>query len=201
MFLLASIVHYLLPIAALFSLIWGLKKNAIYYVISALWLSFIALVLHYQHSGGLVLGTYFDLTNSLLYTLDLIILATSVICIIEHLSKTSFNVKFIPLVLQLFIALASIIMIFNLGINAYFLTNRLNGTPIIQVALMDKPDYCGYKYIFYKIDKNGSTDYLCPNYYGLIPKIGHLEDNPEFIARQLSLPSKKQLLLLQKGNN
>ena len=66
---------------------------------------------------------------------------------------------------------------------------------------MDKPDYCGYKYIFYKIDKNGSTDYLCPNYYGLIPKIGHLEDNPEFIARQLSLPSKKQLLLLQKGNN
>ena len=201
MFLLASIIHYLLPIAALFSLIWGLKKTAIYYVISALWLSFIALLLHYQHSGGQVLGTYFDLTNSLLYTLDLIILATSVICIIEHLSKTSLNIKFIPLVLQLFIALASIIMIFNLGINAYFLTDRLNGTPIIQVALMDKPDYCGYKYIFYKIDKNGSTDYLCPNYYGLIPKIGHLEDNPEFIARQLSLPSKKQLLLLQKTNN
>ena len=60
MLLLAGIIHYLLPLAALISLIWGLSKKAIYYIIAALWLSLIALILHYQHSGGAILGSYFD---------------------------------------------------------------------------------------------------------------------------------------------
>jgi len=198
MLLLASLIHYILAIAALLSLIWGLSKKAIYYVISALWLSLIALILHYQHSGGVILGSYFDFNNTFLYSLDLIVLTTSLIYIIEHLRAFYSAIKYIALVAQLLIALTSLIMIFNLVINAFFLTDRLTGTPIIQVALIKKPSYCNYKYIFYKIAKDGSTDYLCPNYYGFIPKIGHLNVSPDFIASQLSLPNKKQMLLLQK---
>ncbi len=200
MLLLAGIIHYLLPLAALISLIWGLSKKAIYYIIAALWLSLIALILHYQHSGGAILGSYFDYTNALLYSLNLIILATSVIYIIEHLSNTSNGLKYSALIAQAFIALASILMIFNLWINAYFLADKLEGTPIIQVSLIEKASYCNSKYVFYKIARDGSTDYLCPNYYGLIPKIGHLSVSPDFIATQLSLPNKKQMLLLQKKN-
>ncbi|RUR11983.1 type I secretion system protein LssZ [Legionella sp. km772] len=198
MLLLAHIIHYLLPLAALLSLIWGLSQKALYYIISALWLSLIALILHYQHSGGVIFGSYFDYNNAFLYSLNLIILATSLIYIIEHLRTVYIQIKNITLVAQILIALTSLLMIFNLCINAYFFNDRLAGSPIIQVALMEKPSYCDFKYIFYKITKQGSTDYLCPNYYGLIPKIGHLSVSPDFIARQLALPTKKQMLLLQK---
>lgn len=191
MLLLANIIHYLLPLAALLSLIWGLSKKTIYYIISALWLSLIALILHYQHSRGVIFGTYFDYTNTTLYSLSLIILSTSLIYIIEQLANSYAVIKSISLLAQTIIALISLVMIFNLSINAYFIGNRLEGTPIIQVALMQKPSYCDYKYIFYKITKEGSADYLCPDYYGLLPKIGHLDMSPDFITRQLSAPSKK----------
>ena len=68
----------------------------------------------------------------------------------------------------------------------------------MQVALFKKADYCNYKYIFYKVAKDGAVTYLCPNYYGLIPSIGRLDISPDFIATQLSIPIKKQMLLIQE---
>ncbi|HAU0197920.1 TPA: type I secretion system protein LssZ, partial [Legionella pneumophila] len=59
------------------------------------------------------------------------------------------------------------------------------------VALLEKPDYCNYRYIFYKVALDGTVYYLCPNHYGLIPSIGRLSISPDFIASQLSIPSKK----------
>lgn len=198
MLLLAHIIQIGLPIVALILLVWGIIKKAIYYIISALWLSLIALIIHYQNFGGEILGSYFDYTNACIYSLNLIVLASAIISIIAHLSTETGVLKYFATLSQALIVLASVLIISNLWINASFIADKMEGTPIIQVALMKKPSYCNYKYIFYKIAQDGSTDYLCPNYYGLIPKVGHLAVSPDFVATQLSLPNKKQLLLLQK---
>lgn len=68
----------------------------------------------------------------------------------------------------------------------------------MQVALFNKPHYCHNKYIFYKIAPDSTVMYLCPNYYGFIASIGYLATSPDFIATQLSLPVKKQMLLKNK---
>lgn len=71
-----------------------------------------------------------------------------------------------------------------------FIENKMAGTPIIQVALINKPDYCSSKYVFYKVNLDSSIMYLCPNYYGLIPSVGSLAVGPDFIAAQLPLSIK-----------
>ena len=199
MLLLAHIIQLGLPIVALILLVWGTAKKAIYYIISALWLSLIALIIHYQISGGAILGSYFNYTNATIYSFNLIVLAGAVIVIIAHISNETGVIKYLATLAQAVVVLGSALMILNLWINAHFITNKMEGTPIIQVTLMKKPDYCHYKYIFYKIAQDGSTDYLCPNYYGLIPKLGHLAVSPDFIVNQLSLPNKQHMLLKMKN--
>ena len=201
MYTLAKVIHCLFPLIALIFLIIGIKKNAIYYVISSLWLSLIALAIHYQSSGGQILGSYFNYLNAAIYSINLSILFISLIKIISHLSKDSSLFKYTSSFIQSFIVMASILVITNLWINAYFIENRLPGTPIMQVALIQKADYCDYRYIFYKVANDGSVLYLCPNHYGLIPSIGRLAISPDFIATQLSIPSKKQMLLLQQNKS
>jgi hypothetical protein len=186
MLLLANIIYYLVPIVALLLLIFGLKNKAFYYISSSLWLSIIALVIQYQNSGGEIFGSYFNYTNSLIYSLSLMVLSAAVISIVAHLNAFTTLIKSLLTLAQAFIVLACTIIVANLWINAYFVTNRLAGTPIIQVALMKKPDYCTYKYIFYKMSENGSTGYLCPNFYGLVPKLGYLTKTPDFLATQQS---------------
>lgn len=179
-------------------LIIGIKNKAIYYIISSLWLSLIALVIHYQRSGGEILGSYFNYTNAAVYSVNLIILVISLIMVITHLGKESSSFKYSTSLFQSLLVIGSILVIANLWINAYFIENRMKDTPVMQVALLDKPEYCSYRYLFYKVAADGSVKYLCPNHYGFIPSIGHLDINPDFIASQLSTPSKKQMLLLQK---
>ncbi len=198
--MLMSIIDYLFPLTAFYCLIQGINKKAINYVISSLWLSLIALILHYQKSGGTILGSYYHYNNAFIDSFNLIIFTTSIIYIIEYLRAIYPRIKKEALLIQIVIALTSLLILFNLLTNAFFINNRLKGTPIIQVALMQKPSYCSYKYVFYKIKEDGSTDYLCPNYYGFIPKIGHLNVSPDFLVQQLSLPNKKQMLLLQQKN-
>jgi len=198
MYTLAKVIHCIFPLIALMLLIIGIKKNAIYYIISSLWLSLIALVIHYQSSGGQILGSYFNYINSAIYSINLIILFISLIRVISHLSHNSPLFKYTTSFIQSFIVIGSVLVIANLWINAYFIENRMPGTPIMQVALLQNADYCNYRYIFYKVDNNGSVLYLCPNHYGLIPSIGRLEISPDFIATQLPIPTKKQMLLLQQ---
>ncbi|RYB52624.1 type I secretion system protein LssZ, partial [Legionella pneumophila] len=47
MHILAKVIHCLFPLIALTLLIIGIKRNAIYYIISSLWISLISLVIHY----------------------------------------------------------------------------------------------------------------------------------------------------------
>lgn len=194
----AQTIYCLFPLLALILLIWGIKRNAIYYVTSALWLSLIALVLHYQYSGGEILGSYFNYTHAAIYSANLLILFISLSHIITHLSSDYSIFRYVHVLAQSLMVIGCFLVILNLWVNAFFIENRMQGTPVMQVALIHKPDYCSSNYIFYKVNNNGSVSYLCPNYYGLIPYVGHLAENPDFIVNQLSLPNKKQLLLLQK---
>ncbi|MBL7479230.1 type I secretion system protein LssZ [Legionella bononiensis] len=198
MYNLAKVIHSLFPLMALVLLIIGIKRKAIYYVISALWLSLIALVIHFQSSGGEILGTYFNYVNAAIYSANLIILFVSLVKVIDHLSSDSSLFRYVSTLIQSVIVIGSLLLITNLWINAYFIENRMTGTPVMQVALLQKPEYCSYRYIFYKVAADGSVLYLCPNHYGLVPSIGRLEISPDFITTQLSVPSKKQMLLLQK---
>ena len=198
MYNLAKVIHCLFPLMALVLLIIGVKRKAIYYVISALWLSLIALVIHFQSSGGEILGSYFNYVNAAIYSANLIILFVALIKVIDHLSSDSSLFQYVSTFIKSVIVIGSILLITNLWINAYFIENRMTGTPVMQVALLQKPEYCSYRYIFYKVATDGSVLYLCPNHYGLVPSIGRLEISPDFITTQLSVPSKKQMLLLQK---
>ena len=122
----------------------------------------------------------------------------SLIRVIAHLSIDNRLFHYASSLFNALIFIGSLFVIINLWINAFFIENRMPGTPIMQVSLPKQADYCSYRYIFFKVAKDGSVIYLCPNHYGLIPSVGRLTISPDFIATQLSLPIKKQMLLLQK---
>jgi hypothetical protein len=198
MYNLAKVIHCAFPLIALLLLIIGIRRNAIYYVISSLWLSLIALVIHYQTSGGEILGSYFNYTNAAIYSFNLIVLFVALIRIITHLTGDNSVFKYLSSFIKSLVVIGSVLVLINLWINAWFVENRMQGTPVMQVALIEKPEYCSYHYIFYKVATDGSVIYLCPDHFGLIPSVGRLAISPDFIANQLSMPNKKQMLMLQK---
>ncbi|KTD68114.1 MULTISPECIES: hypothetical protein [Legionella] len=201
MYTLGKLIQAFFPLIALVLFIIGIKRNAIYYIISSLWLSLIALLIHFQFSGNQIFGTYFNYFNTGIYSFNLLILLLALIQVISHLRINGSVIKYIYPLVSSFLVVGAFIVICNLWINAFFIENKMEGTPIMQVALFEKPDYCNNKYVFYKIDENSSVTYLCPNHYGLLPSIGHLTTSPDFITTQLSLPVKKQLLLKQKNKS
>lgn len=195
---LAKVIHFLFPLISLVLLIIGINRKAIYYIISALWLSLIALIIHFESSGGQILGNSFNYLNATIYSINFFILLVALIRVISHLSIDSEWFRYVSSFFKSFIVIACLLVITNLWINAYFIENRMEGTPIMQVATFNKTEYCAYRYVFYKVSVDGSVMYLCPNHYGLIPSIGKLTVSPDFIATQLSLPNKKHLFMMQQ---
>lgn len=198
---LAQTIKFIIPLGALVVLLYGIYKRAIYYITAALWLSLISLIIHYQNSGGEILGTYFNYLNAFFYSLNLVILAVSMVFVLAHLNsknEASWG-SYLETFIKSLIFIACFLMFTNVWMNAFFIENKMKGTPIIQVALINKPVYCDYKYVFFKMAQNGSVYYLCPNYYGLIPKLGYLEKNPDFLETQLPLPSTMDKLFKHKG--
>lgn len=194
----SQIIHGLFPIVALILMFIGIKRQAIYYIISALWISIIALIINFQYSEGQILGSYFNYTNATIYTTNLLILMVSVFLIINHLLVNTTVYRYLSSLFKAFVLIGCMMVLINLWTNAHFIENRMPGTPVMQVTLLNKTQYCSYKYVFYKVNTDGSVLYLCPNHYGLIPSIGKLLVSPDFITTQLSRPIKKQMLLLQQ---
>lgn len=186
MLLALHIIHIILPMLALGSLIIGLWNNRIYCVIASLWLSLIALVIHYQASGGEILGSYFNYFNAFFYTLNLFILCIALSRVIYHLTDGNSLLRHLNTIILLFIVVSCSLLTINLWINADFIEHRLHGTPVMQVTLAKKTDYCSYNYLFYTMTPAGTVAYLCPNYYGLIPSLGTLDVEPDFIKMQAS---------------
>lgn len=193
MYALAKIIQYFFPLIALIFLIAGIRKNAINYIISSLWLSLIAALIHFQFAGNQIFGTYFDYVNAAFYSFTLLILLTALIRVIAHLGTTSLIFKYTGSFINSFMVVGALLVITNLWINAIFIEEKKSGTPVMQIALFDKPAYCHNKYVFYKIAPDNSVMYLCPNYYGLIASVGRLTTSPDFVTRQLHLSAKKTL--------
>ncbi|MGC1182889.1 type I secretion system protein LssZ [Legionella sp.] len=191
MYTLAKVIQYFFPLIALMLLIIGIHRKIIYYVISSLWLSLIAIFIHFQSSGNQIFGSYFDYANAGIYSFTLLVLLVALIQVISHLTIDSLIFKYLNSFINAFIVVGIFLVITNLWLNAFFIENKKAGTPVMQVALLDKPDYCNYKYVFYKVTPEGSVMYLCPNYYGLIASIGQLSVNPDFITQQLHFSAKK----------
>lgn len=184
---LSNLLHIFLPLLGMALLLVGIITERLNYTIAALWISFIALLLHYQTAGGEILGTYFGYKNATIYTVNLLVLIISLICLFfKHPSLQKKTIRYITGFVSACLIVGSILLLINLWMNAYFIENRRPGTPIMQVATFLPLDYCTYRYVFYKVGTDGSINYLCPNYYGIIPSIGHLEVSPEFLLNHLT---------------
>lgn len=195
---LAQLIQVLFPLIAFMFLIMGIKRTAIYYIISSLWLSLIAILIHFQVSGNQIFGTYFNYFHTIIYSFNLLVLLAAFTRIISHLGVNNSALKYTFSFINALMVVIVFFVIVNICINAHFIENKMEGTPIMQVALFNKPDYCNNKYIYYKVDPDAKVMYLCPNHFGLIPSVGRLSVSPDFIMTQLSLPVKKQMLLKQK---
>lgn len=187
MFNLLDIIHLLFPLLGALILLFGLKLKRKNYFILSLWLSLIALILHYRASGGEILGSYFNYSHAAVYSFNLIVLITSVICLLQN-SIQEFSNKSLGYAVGLFSAVlvtGTTLLLINLWINASFVEQRLAGTPILQIATFNKQPYCSYKYVFYKVGSDNVVRFMCPNHYGLLPSIGRLQTTPNFIINQL----------------
>lgn len=183
------LVYLILPIIALVFLLIGMLKKHSPFITIAVWISLLGLLLHYQISGGEILGHYFNYLHAGIYSFNLLIFLIAIMKLLNMNSPENYYLKLSNNFLKAFIVVGLFIILTNLWINAYFIENRKEGTAIIQVAGLKKYNPCNSSNIaYYKIDKKGNIMYLCPHQYGLFPEIGKLEKVPPIIARQLPEP-------------
>lgn len=194
-----DIILTVFPIVSCFLLLAGKITRYKNLVTVALWLSMIAIIFHYQTSGGEILGSYFNYTHALIYSLSILVLLLCLIDVLLGYAKGTER-KAIRYMISFFIAasiISVLLLLANLWINARFIENKKPGTPVLQVATFKKLDYCNYNYVFYKVGNDGKVSYLCPNYYGLLPAVGSLEAAPDYLLRQLPPPLKTRFQPVQ----
>lgn len=189
-----NILQLIFPFFTLLILIIGLITSSKKYLLAALWLSLIATILHYRLANGEILGSYFDIRQATIYSINLIVLLVSLLTIIFVPSFRSAEKKILYLSGLLSAALVTgvFLVLANIWFNAFFLADRMPNTPILQVAVMQKPDYCDYKYVFYKVNLQGKISYMCPAHFGFLPSQGLLLKAPEYVIRQLPAPLQIQ---------
>jgi hypothetical protein len=189
---LSNALHDLLPLLGAISLIIGIKRKNFNYIIAALWLSLIALLLHYQIAGGELLGSYFGYQNAAIYTVNILILLITTLYLFFKLplfqGKTF---RYLTRFISAGLIVGSLLLLINLWINACFIENRRPGTPVLQIATFTPLGYCSHRYVFYRVGVDGKISYMCPDYYGIIPSVGHLEVLPDVVINHL-IPHTKQ---------
>lgn len=183
-------IHLLFPLVSLAALCIALATTKKNFLTIALSLSLAGIILDYQSANGEMLGNYFNYKNALIFTINgLVFLSAFVALVLNLVSKaTSLLIRYINGLISAFIAVGLFIFFINIWINAYFIQNRMAGTPILQVGTFKTLDYCNYPYIFYKISEQEKINYLCPRYYGLFPATGELKTIPDYLIKQLPLP-------------
>ena len=187
-----DIILTVFPIISFFLLVAGKITRYKNLVIAALWLSLIAIIFHYQTSGGEILGSYFNYNHALIYSLNILVLLVCLIDVLTGFARGSQR-NAVRYIIGFIIAgsiVSVLLLLANLWINARFIEDKQQGTPVLQVATFKKLDYCSYNYVFYKVGSDGKVSYLCPNYYGLLPATGTLDAAPDYLLRQLPPPLK-----------
>ena len=186
MYTLSDVLNILLPSIAALLLFVGLKLDRINYLITALWLSLIALVLQYQTAGSELLGNYFGYKNAAIYTVNLLVLITILFALFyKHPLFQRSSLRYLPTIISSCMVLGTLVLFINVWVNAVFIENKRIDTPLMQVAMLKPLPYCAHRYIFYKINNHGKLRYMCPNHYGFIPSVGTLDVTPDFIVGHL----------------
>ena len=184
---LSNVLHDLLPLIGVILLVIGIKMKRFNYIIAALWLSLIALMLHYQTAGGEILGSYFGYKNATIYTLNLAVLIITILYLLFKLPILQGRLaRYVTGFLSTGLIIGGLLILTNLWINALFIENRLPGTPVFQVASFAPLNYCSYHYVFYKVGTDKKISYMCPDHYGIIPSVGHLDVLPDVVLKQLA---------------
>lgn len=189
MYYLGSCILLIFPFLTFLLLVIGLKTERKNYILAALWLSLIASILHYQTANGEILGSYFDYWQALIYSMNLTVLLLSLMYFIIALGfETSVqSIRYALSLLAATLIIAVTILLANIWFNAWFLSDRMPNTPLLQVATSNKLDYCNYKYVFYKVSSAGTVDYMCPQRFGVLPSRGVLDRVPKYILKQLPI--------------
>lgn len=112
--------------------------------------------------------------HALAYSASLMLLMVNALVIMSHLNTGHYATQYIASGFKALFVCGSGVVMVNLWMNAFFIQSRIEGSPIMQVTLPEKPSYCSYKYVFYKISADGTVHYLCPDHYGLFPATGKL---------------------------
>jgi len=199
---LSNILHVSLPLLGIVLLVTGIVMRRTNCIKGALWISLIALLLHYQTAGGEILGTYFGYKNAAIYSINLIVLIITLLYLFFHLPIFQKKPgRYATGLISAFLVVGGILLLINLWMNACFIENRRAGTPIMQVTTFAPIDYCTHQYVFYKVGLDGHINYMCPNHYGIIPSIGKLEISPEFLLNYLTRQLKVEPKLGGVGKN
>lgn len=165
----------------------GISKSSKKAIIVALWLSLLAMILHYYLAGLEILGNYFNYCHAALYTLNMLVMIGSIIYLLFSSSIRSQKYIWLGLAAPLIIIITEgLLLIANLWVNAYFLEHKKMGTQLIALSNKDKTSYCTSNYIFYKIMPDNTMKYMCPNHYLLIPSIGNVEQVPSDLLPYLN---------------
>ncbi|WP_133140837.1 type I secretion system protein LssZ [Legionella genomosp. 1] len=194
-------IYFIFPLISLVLLAYGFKSSHKNYISLALWLSLIAVLLEYKTAGGEILGSYFNYKHAAVYSLNLIVLIICIVYLLCYSFRQSKSIlyRYISGLTAAIAVTGAAILISNLWINAFFIEHRLQNTPLLQVASFQQVEYCNYSYVFYKISPEGNVQYMCPNYYGLLPSVGGLRIPPAHVLKQL--PPQLQAKFTHSGVN
>lgn len=193
-FSLMSII-YALPVLSLIFLIQAFHKKHLNYALAAVWCSLIAIIMHYQLAGGEIIGNYFNYPHAALYTVNIVLFVLSGLYS-SVLLRVNMRNKITAGILSLFVATittACMILLINVWINASFISQRFEKTPIMQVAALNRSYYCSYSHVFIKITPKAEVAYLCPTGYGIIASTGTLKTIPAFIRSSLPKSTVERL--------
>lgn len=194
MFSFVEALHLLFPALSFLSFASAILFKRKNFYAASLWFGLFGLFCHYHASGGEILGNYFNYQHALFYSINLIFVVLSVIIILLNWKKKLNNgLKLGTNLLSFCLVITCSFLLANIWTNAFFVEKKLAGTPILQVAMFTKKNYCEYKYIFYKLHQDKRISYLCPNHYGLLPSVGYLKRPPTLVVGQLPHELKRNL--------
>lgn len=181
-------IYLIFPLLALLSWIIGRMRKSMLFVSAGLWLALIALLIHYEYSGAEIHGGHFTYLNAAVYTFNILILILCSFSLLYSRTPTGFFGKLFNSLAKTVILLGGLILLVTVWMNAWFIEQRMDGTPVMQIMTFDAPDYCEHEYAFYIITKKGELAYLCPLHYFFMPAIGTLDTVPASLKEHIPAP-------------
>ena len=158
---------YLLTTLSLVLFIKYIIKKQTNALISAFWLSLLALIACYFFTNKQLFGPTMTLKATIAYTMAIILLMTSILFLGFKITAPSW-VKATVITICL---LAFFIVLTNIYQNLYFISQKMANRPIIEIANFNKNAFCHGKRYYLLTTKEKQTIGLCPFANGLFSQI------------------------------